>query len=110
MAKKIFYIGAFAILGALFQFLLHAGIEMWYTSLLLKDFDVYGLGLTWDQWVYIHDSSAVFLLIAGIGGGYCEGRYWFSRMYDMKIKENIWQPDMARHFFELAAREAKKYT
>ncbi|OGZ97472.1 MAG: hypothetical protein A3I44_06255 [Candidatus Sungbacteria bacterium RIFCSPLOWO2_02_FULL_51_17] len=110
MAKKIFYIGAFAILGALFQFLLHAGIEMWYITLLLRDFDVYGLGLTWDQWVYIHDSGAVLLLIAGIGTGYYEGRYWFARMYDVKLVERADRPDMARHFFELTAVEAKKST
>ena len=74
--KRYFYILLFAILGVILQFIVHAIIEIWYIGLLLRDFERYGLGLTWDQWVSIHHVSAVILFLVGLSFGCWQGRLW----------------------------------
>ncbi len=79
--KKPVYILAFSFLGVLVQFLVHAGIEVWYIGLLLKDFPRYGLGLTWEQWMMIHSIGSVLLFIAGAWLGFRQGQYWWRKIY-----------------------------
>lgn len=78
---KYIYIIAFTILGILLQFLIHAGIEIWYIGLLVNDFGTYGLGFTWMQWVMIHNITSIMLLIAGAVCGYWQGQYWWKRIH-----------------------------
>lgn len=80
--KKSVYIAACILLGILIQFLIHAFIEIWYIGLLLADFEQYGLGLTWEQWVTIHGVGTVLLLLVGGIIGVWHGQYWWKRMYE----------------------------
>jgi hypothetical protein len=79
--KRFIYILAFTLLGILLQFLIHAGIEIWYIGLLLKDFSTYGLGLSWVNWVMIHDIGTVVLFFTGAIFGFWQGRYWWRKIY-----------------------------
>lgn len=81
---KYIYIAAFTILGIFLQFLIHAGIEIWYIGLLISDFATYSMGFTWTQWVIIHNVATVVLHIAGAIFGYWQGRYWWKRIYGNK--------------------------
>ncbi|OGZ17322.1 MAG: hypothetical protein A2Z78_00725 [Candidatus Nealsonbacteria bacterium RBG_13_36_15] len=83
MKKKI-YILAFTTLGILVQFLLHAGIEIWYINLLLGDFGKYGLGLSWNQLYIIHHTDTVILLAAGILSGFLAGKFFWRKIYEKK--------------------------
>lgn len=82
---KYIYIIAFALLGILLQFLVHAGIEIWYIGLLVSDFGRYSFGFTWAQWVMIHNVATVVLYIAGAVFGYWQGRYWWKRIYGYRV-------------------------
>jgi len=79
--KKYFYITSFTFLGFLFQLLLHAGIEIFYISLLTNNFGTYSLGLSWDAWYMIHHIGTVVFLILGIALGFWQGRYWWQKLY-----------------------------
>lgn len=83
--KRVIYIIAFTGLGILLQFLVHAGVEVWYIGLLLKDFPKYGLGLSWDQWLWVHHIGSVLLFIAGAFFGYAQGKYWWRKIYEEHI-------------------------
>lgn len=78
---KYIYITAFTVLGVFLQFLVHAGIEIWYIGLLVSNFSKYSLGFTWAQWVAIHNVTSVILFIVGAICGYLQGRYWWKRIY-----------------------------
>ena len=80
--KKYVYIFLFTLLGVLLQFLIHAFVEIWYITLLLKDFPRYSLGLSWDHWLRIHDGGTVILLIGGILFGFFSGRFWWHKLYE----------------------------
>lgn len=80
-AKRTVYIICFVIFGILAQFLVHAGLEMAMIELLLKDFQRYGLGLSWDAWYFIHHALSVLLLAIGALFGYRQGRYWWNVIY-----------------------------
>ena len=84
--KKIFYIICFGVLGALVQFLAHAGIEIWYIGLLTSDFQKYSLGLSFGQLVIIHHIATVILLVVGILLGIWQGKYWWKRLCEDKRK------------------------
>lgn len=84
MSKRIFYIFLFIVLGVLVSMLLHAAIEIPMIYLLLKDFDRYGWGLTWQQWYVIHGIGAYVLLLAGVMIGYWQGKHWWGVLYDEK--------------------------
>lgn len=81
MKKKI-YIIAFTILGILLQFLIHAGIEIWYIGLLLSDFQKYSFGFSWQQWFIIHHIGTVILFIAGASFGFWQGKFWWRKIYE----------------------------
>ena len=82
LMKRRFYILCFIIVGFLLQLLVHALVEKWYISLLIKDFSTYGLGWSWDTWFSIHSVATVLLTIFGLVFGYWQGRYWWPRLYD----------------------------
>ena len=80
--KKAAYIFSFVILGILVQFLIHALVEILYIGALLRDFPRYGLGLSWNAWVWIHHIGTVILFIAGAAAGFWQGKYWWRKIYD----------------------------
>jgi len=80
--KRNIYIFAFVVLGILLQFLVHAGLEIWYIGLLIPDFDTYSLGFSWEQWIMIHTIGTVILLIVGVLLGLWQGKYWWKRIYE----------------------------
>lgn len=79
--KKRIYTGFFILLGLLFQFLVHAGIEIFYINRLLADYGTYGLGLSWETWELIHAIGTVLFLFLGIIFGYLAARHWYPRLY-----------------------------
>ncbi len=83
--KRAVYIALFTFLGVLLQFLIHAGIEIPVISLLLNDFERFGLGLTWDQWVMIHNIGTIVLFVVGALAGFFQGKYWWRAIY-LEIK------------------------
>jgi len=80
--KKAVYVVLFILLGVFVQFLVHALIEVWYIGLLIKDFSKYGLGFSWETWVFIHNIGTVAFFIAGFLIGFWQGRYWWRRIYN----------------------------
>ncbi len=82
--KRTIYLIAFTIFGVLLQFLAHALLEMGVISLLLRDFNRYGLGLTWAQWFAVHQTLSFAFLIVGIAYGYRAGLYWWNAIYVQK--------------------------
>ncbi|TSC62077.1 MAG: hypothetical protein G01um101448_1210 [Parcubacteria group bacterium Gr01-1014_48] len=75
------YLFLFTLLGVIVSFLVHAAIEIPVIDLLVKDFEKYGLGLTWRQWYSVHHIGSVLLLLLGIMGGFWQGKYWWRVMY-----------------------------
>jgi len=82
--KKTIYEILFTFLGILLQFLIHAGIEIWYINLLTGNFSRYNLGLSWPQWFIIHHIATVILFAAGALFGFWQGKYWWQRIYEKK--------------------------
>ena len=89
-AKKTIYIAGFTVLGILVSFIVHAGVEIWYIGRLIADFETYGLGLSWSQWVMIHHVGAVLLFLLGLTAGFFQGRLWWRIIYVDKRLERIW--------------------
>lgn len=83
--KQIFYVSLFVLLGVLAQFILHGLLEIWHIGLLLKDFPRYGLNLSWDAWVMIHNIGTVLLLVAGVGIGFWQGKSWWKKIYEKAV-------------------------
>lgn len=79
--KRIVYVSAFTVLGILLQFIVHAAVEIWYIGLLVEDFSVYGLGLSWRAWFIVHHVGSLIFLAAGIFAGFRGGRYWWKKIY-----------------------------
>lgn len=79
--KKCIYTGFFILLGLLFQFLAHAGLEIFYINRLLVDYGTYGFGLSWETWELIHDAISYFLIVIGIWAGYRLAQKWYPRLY-----------------------------
>ncbi|MCH7529709.1 hypothetical protein IIB50_01170 [Patescibacteria group bacterium] len=84
--KKWFYISAFIFLGILVQFLVHAVIEIIYTALLIKKYEIFGFGLSFDIWFDIHAIFSVALFTVGIIIGFRQGVYWWKRIYGHSIQ------------------------
>jgi hypothetical protein len=82
--KKTIYIILFTFLGILLQFLVHAGIEIWYIGLLTGNFSRYGFGLSWSQWFIIHHIATVILFLLGTLFGFLQGKYWWQRIYEKR--------------------------
>lgn len=71
------------LLGVLVQFVVHAVGEIVYIKLLRNNFEVFGLGLSWDMWFTIHGIYTIVLLIVGVGLGFQQGKYWWKRVYGL---------------------------
>lgn len=83
--KKVIYVFLFTLFGVLLQFFIHAVVEITYINLLLTNFEVFGLGLSFATWFTIHNVFAVVLLVSGLFLGFKQGLYWWKRIY---VKEN----------------------
>ncbi|OGZ60670.1 MAG: hypothetical protein A2919_02110 [Candidatus Spechtbacteria bacterium RIFCSPLOWO2_01_FULL_43_12] len=83
MKKKI-YIGLFAFLGFLSQFIVHGAVEWFYIRLLMSDFEKWSFGWDWNTWLRIHHISSLVLVLAGVWFGYTQGKYWWNRIYVLK--------------------------
>lgn len=92
--KRAIYILAFTILGILLQLIVHALLEMAVITLLLRDFDRFGLGLSWRQWYAVHHVVTLALLIAGVSLGYRWGVRWWQVLY--VEKRYGWPPKWRR--------------
>lgn len=73
MKRKI-YIILFVIFGLAGAMLLHMLLEIAIIDLLVKDFDKYGLGLSWATWFTIHAAGTIVLEALGLMGGIYFGR------------------------------------
>ncbi|MEX2052809.1 MAG: hypothetical protein WD898_01120 [Candidatus Paceibacterota bacterium] len=82
--KKKIYILAFILFGIIIQFIIHAVVEGWYIILLVRDYDKYGFGLSWDSWFLIHHIFTLVLLVAGILFGWQQGKHWWHELYEKK--------------------------
>jgi hypothetical protein len=80
--KKNIYIVSFIFFGIVLQFLIHGIVERWYISLLVNDFQMYAMGLTWQQWFMVHHIGTGILIIAGFFFGLWQGKYWWKRIYE----------------------------
>lgn len=80
-AKRITYLLAFVLFGVLAQFLVHAGLEMITIELLIRDYNRYGLGLSWDQWYAVHGVLSILFLLMGVVFGWRQGNYWWNVIY-----------------------------
>jgi hypothetical protein len=79
--KRAFYTLCFTFLGFLLQLLVHAVVEAGVLALLLRDFDRYGLGLSWNRWYAVHQTLTLAFLIGGIALGYRWGVKWWQVLY-----------------------------
>ena len=82
--KKYFYISLFVLLGIIVNFIIHAGLELTIIELLMRDFERFSLGLSWETWFVIHDVGTAVLLVVFAALGFWQGRYWWRRIYEEK--------------------------
>jgi len=87
--KKSIYIGLFILLGILVQFFIHIVVEILYINLLINNFALFGLGLSWNAWFVIHIIWGIVLLVLGIStikrnavAFNWQGVYWWKRIYE----------------------------
>lgn len=80
--KKVIYVFLFTLLGVLLQFFIHAVVEIGYINLLLTNYEVFGLGLSFATWFTIHNIFAIILLFLGILFGFKQGLYWWKKIYE----------------------------
>jgi len=79
--KKIIYITLFTIFGVQLSFIFHFILEIGIINLLISDFDVWGLGLSWASWFLIHRIVTIVLLLLGVWFGFTQGKYWWKALY-----------------------------
>lgn len=79
--KKQIYIFLTMVLGVLLTTILHAGLEIWYISLLNENWNKYSFGLAWPQIWQIHAIYTAILLILGAILGYYFGKRWWQIIY-----------------------------
>lgn len=79
--KKIIYITCWGIVGFLLSFIIHAIIEIPVLFLLMKNFDKFGLGLSWNDWYLIHHILSVIIAVLGIILGVKAGFIAFRKIY-----------------------------
>jgi len=82
--KRIIYIISFTAFGILLQFLIHAGIEIWYINRLVTDFSKYSFGFSWNQLFLFHHIATVILFLAGAGFGFWCGKFFWRKIYERK--------------------------
>lgn len=89
--KRSVYLVAFTTLGLTFGALIASLLELYYTKLLLIDFDSYSYGLSWTDIFYLRDFFAVLVLVLSGWWGYCAGKYWWHQIYELrKFKHYHW--------------------
>ena len=81
MNKKFLYIALFVVLGILLSFLLHVAVEMSVISLLVSDFEMWNLGLSWNAWFMVHAIGTPILLLFGALLGFKQGKHWWRVIY-----------------------------
>ncbi len=84
--KRALYLSLFVVLGFIFQLGVHAVIETAYIALLIENYAIFGLGLTWSTWFAIHEFFTLALAIIGMAGGAALGLYWWPKLYDEQGK------------------------
>lgn len=84
MIKKKIYITLFTFLGLLLGFLVHAIVEVFYIKLILRDYDLYTAGLSWNTLLFIHGLWTVLTIGGGVWFGYSQGKYWWDQIYVKK--------------------------
>lgn len=88
--KKIFYISMAVVLWSLIAFILHVVIEVPIIYFMIRDFDKYSFGLSWDQLMQAHYTFAVILVLAGgIFGIWC-GLKWWDYIYVQRRYRGRW--------------------
>jgi len=87
--KRVIYIISFTVFGILLQFLIHAGIEIWYINRLVADFPKYSFGFSWNQWYLIHHIATIILLITGAAFGFWCGKFFWNKIYERKNSAKI---------------------
>lgn len=97
MKRKIYYL-TFTLLGAMFGFLIHAIVEVWYIKRLLSDYETYGLGLTWENWELIHQIGIGALIIGFSAIGYRQGVKWWRILYVQKRYLKRWGINLKENF------------
>jgi len=88
--KKQIYIVLSVILFILLSFLIHATLEIGMISFLTKDFQKYGLGLSWADWFAVHYVGTIILLVLAIIAGYFIGQRWWNYIYIQKKYRSKW--------------------
>ncbi|MEK7660398.1 MAG: hypothetical protein AAB343_04310 [Patescibacteria group bacterium] len=86
--KRTVYIFCTIVLGSLLGVIVHGFVELPIIALLILDIDAYGLGLTWNQWYFIHTIWSVLTFGGGIVGGYFLGVTWWRIVY---IERRHWR-------------------
>lgn len=79
--KKFSYLALSAFLGILLATVIHAIIEIFVIKLLILNFERFGLGLSWNDWIFIHNAGSAILWIFGFAGGIYFGSYWWQTIY-----------------------------
>src|SRR3990167_7744527 len=79
--KRAIYIILFTFLGVLLSFVFHLVLELMSLELLVKNFERYSLGLSWEQWFSIHTIASVVLFFIGMWVGYAQGKKWWNVIY-----------------------------
>ena len=80
------------VFGILITTFFHGVVEMTYViKFLLKDFDKYSFGLSWEQLFLFHKISAVTLFLVGAIGGVKAGIFFWPRLYDENghVRKNL---------------------
>jgi len=80
--KKNIYIALFIFLGFLIGVFLHAVIEIFYIKFLLRNFELFSFGLSWNGLLLLHGVHTIFWTLFGIWFGYIEGVYWWREIYE----------------------------
>ena len=81
MNKKFLYIALFVVLGILLSFLLHIVVEISIIALLVSDFEMWNLGLSWDGWFSVHTIGTPLLILLGAYLGLKQGKHWWHIIY-----------------------------
>lgn len=79
--KHVVYLVAATFLGLLLSLILHAGIEMLFLRILIRE----GLTVRWFGGCALPFEVQYFLLFGGVIIGFMTGRYWWRKMYIEKV-------------------------
>ena len=91
--KKLIYVTLFTLLGFIFQLAVHAVLETAYITLLITNYGVFGLGLSWNAWFAIHEWFTGIMAAIGLGAGVWLGLYCWPILYDEhgKMRDLSWR-------------------